>query len=83
MPAAFLIRNDSTGVELTQQCTIGMVSIVSPGHLRFQSYRTLGRHDLAVRGSGNQGPRLPFQIPGSTVAFWVMAVLSSVTASVC
>jgi len=43
MPAAFLIRNDSTGVELTPQSTIGMVFVISAGLLRFQCYRTLGR----------------------------------------
>ena len=44
MPAAFLIRNDSTGVELTLQSIIGMVFIISAGLLRRQCYRTLGRY---------------------------------------
>ena len=43
MPHAFLIRNDSTGIELTLQSTIGMVFITSAALLRLQCYRTLGR----------------------------------------
>jgi len=44
MPSDFLIRNDSAGVELTPQSTIGMVFAISGGLLRFQCYRTLGRY---------------------------------------
>ena len=61
MPAAFLIRSDSTGVELTLQSTIRMV-IISGGLLRLHCYRTLGRfftfdvsihegHQLVTTGS--------------------------------
>ena len=52
MPAAFLIRNDSPGVELTLQSTIGMVFIISAGVLRLQCYRTMGRlftYDVSIR----------------------------------
>ena len=43
MPAAFLIRNDSAGVGLTLQSTIGMIFIIGAGLLRRQCYRALGR----------------------------------------
>ena len=122
MPVPFLIRSDSTGVELTLQSTIGMVLVISAGLLRIQCYRTLGRfftfevsihkgHQLVTTGpysivrhpsySGSLlmciGMILWFTsggswlresgvldtVPGSTVAFGVLALLSSIAVSLC
>ena len=44
MPPAFWIRNDSPGLHLALQSTIGMAFIISAGLLRIQCYRALGRH---------------------------------------
>ena len=122
MPAAFLIRNDSNGVELTLQSIIGMVLVISGGLLRFQCYRILGRlftfevslrkgHQLVTTGPYSivrhpsytaillVGIGMPLwfmsggawlresgvlgTLPGSTIAFGIMAVVSGVVASVC
>jgi len=122
MPAAFLIRNDSAGVELTLQSTIGMVFIISAGLLRLYCYRTLGRfftfevsirkgHQLVTAGPYSivrhpsytaivlmtTGMILWFMsggawlmesgvlgtLPGSTVAFVLMASALGVAASLC
>ena len=122
MPAAFLIRNDSNGVELTLQSITGMVLVISGGLLRLHCYRILGRfftvevslrkgHQLVTTGpysivrhpsytgallvtigmplwfmSGGAWLResgVLGTIPGSVIAFWIMAVVSGAVASVC
>ena len=122
MPDAFLIRNDSTGVYLTSQSTIGMVLIIGAGVLRRQCYRTLGRYftfEVSIRKGHQLVTTGPYNIvrhpsytaillmyigmvlwftssgawvresgvlgtlPGSTVAFGVLAFASGIAASLC
>ena len=77
MPHAFLIRNDSTGIELALQSTIGMVFITSAALLRLQCYRTLGRF-FTFEVSIRKGHRLvtsgPYSIvrhPSYTAVFFI------------
>jgi len=122
MPAAFLIRNDSTGIELTLQSTIGMVFVISGGLLRVQCYHALGRYftfEVTIRKGHQLVTTGPYSIvrhpsyaaillihigmilwftsggawlmesgvldtlPGSTVAFGVMGVVSGIAAAAC
>ena len=66
MPDAFLIRNDSVGIELTLQSIIGMVFVIGAGLLRLQCYRTLGRF-FTFEVSIRKGHRLVTSGPYSIV----------------
>jgi len=122
MPAAFLIRNESAGVHLTLQSTIGMVFIISGALLRLQCYRTLGRlftFEVSIRKGHQLVTTGPYSIvrhpsytaillmhfgmilwftssgawvresgvldtlPGSTIAFGVLATRLTTTVSLC